>query len=764
MTRWPRQGAIPAIILALSACGGGGSINSTPAPAPSPLPTPAPTPAPSPTPTPAASFDTAEYRQSSGPSHHGAITAYAAGASGAGVTVAVVDSGLSDPAGEFTGRISAASRGFGSNTSYADVEGHGTAVSAVLAAGRNDRHIMGMAWGATLMALRTDDQSNCSDSGCTHPTSAIASAIDHAWQNGARIINISLGGGTAPGQLLQAVSRATAAGTIIVVAAGNNPEGEAPLVSPDALAQSFADPAYARGLVIIASSVNENDTVSGFSAGVLGFETVSLAALGNRVRTIDHEGVDYLYTGTSLAAPQISGAAALLAQAFPNLSGRQIVDLLLSTARDVGAPGADARYGRGILDVAAAFAPQGQLRIAGTGLAVTPGANSALSAPMGDVTGAALGTVALDALARAYRVDLSPGFLRRGSMHSLGAALDQHARHVTMGSEALALSLNVAPAMGRLSPAEPSLLDVERERQSRILSGVLEARFSTGMAMTLGLRTGFSALATRAQSGAAPTFLMADHGFDAQRGDLRPAGAMALFHRLGKGFSLTGGVETGHVGAPVHRPGVTDPVATRPAPYHAVSMTIGMERSAAALSAGLTLMDEPASALGARFDPLLGSQSARTLFARLGGSMRVAPRMTLSANWQHGWTHAAAGGLLTRGGQLVSESWSIDLARRNLFASDDLLGIRIAQPLRVVASRFDLVLPDRWDWETQVAASRVVPLDLAPDGRERNHELSYARSVGPGWLGANLFLREQGGNIAAMPDDLGLALRWSARF
>src|SRR4051812_46408842 len=94
--------------LLLAGCGeggGGGAVLSTPAP----ISTPAPTPTPSPVSTPAATtvnYDTAEYRSSSGPSFHGAITAYEAGASGAGVTVGIVDSGLADVGGEFTGRIS----------------------------------------------------------------------------------------------------------------------------------------------------------------------------------------------------------------------------------------------------------------------------------------------------------------------------------------------------------------------------------------------------------------------------------------------------------------------------------------------------------------------------------------------------------------------------------------------------------------------------------------------------------------------------------
>ena len=78
------------------------------------------------------------------------------------------------------------------------------------------------------------------------------------------------------------------------------------------------------------------------------------------------------------AAPQVAGAVALLAQAFHNLSGAQIVNLLLSSARDAGDAGTDPVYGRGILDIGRAFAPQGSTALAGTSVAV----------PLADIAGA----------------------------------------------------------------------------------------------------------------------------------------------------------------------------------------------------------------------------------------------------------------------------------------------------------------------------------------------------------------------------------------
>ena len=771
--------ALPALLMGLSGCGGGGGVGSTPTPSPSPTPTPAPpsviitpaptptpspTPTPTPTPTPSVSFNTAEYNRSNGLPYHEAITAYQAGASGAGITVGVIDTGLTDVNSEFAGRISSNSRAFAGNATYQDVDGHGTAVAAVIAAARNNQRVMGMAWGANVMALRTDDRTDCDDDGCSHPTSAIASAIDHAWQNGARVINISLGGGAAPNSLLQAVKRATDNDTIIVISAGNNKDGEAPLTTPDALARSFANPAFSNGRVIIASSVNADDTVSSFSAGVLGFEAVSMAALGNRVLTFDHTGAAFLYSGTSFSAPQISGAAALLAQAFPNLNGKEIVDLLLASARDVGAPGDDARYGVGILDIDEAFKPVGTLAIAGSKVALEVNAPSALSAPMGDATPAAISSVALDSYNRAYKIDLTPAFVQRGVTRALAASLDVTQRQVNVGTDAMSVALSVQPAADRAAAADPLTFAQRDAGRARLNSGTLMARLSPNARVVLGLRTGIDGIERRLADQATPSFLMAEQGFDGDQVDMRAGTAVAVSQRVGRGLNIIGGFETGEMSPPSYARALGDAADVRETPYQAASVTVDLARHGLGLSVGATALNEPSSALGARFSPNLGAQSARSLFMRMGAHMALPGDVTFSANWQQGWTRAAAGGLLRDGGMLVSRSWSADVARRDLFARNDMIGVRVSQPLRVVASRFDVLLADGWDWQQEIATERTVALNLVPQGRQRDYELSYGRGIGPGWLGANLYVREQGGNIATMPTELGVALRWSMGF
>src|SRR3546814_18185180 len=82
--------------------------------------------------------------------------------------------------------------------SLKDENAHGTAVSGIIGAARNDSQIMGVAFHSTLLALRTDSPGTCDSTGCSHYDTAIASAVEVAVQNGPQVINLSTGG-TSPG-------------------------------------------------------------------------------------------------------------------------------------------------------------------------------------------------------------------------------------------------------------------------------------------------------------------------------------------------------------------------------------------------------------------------------------------------------------------------------------------------------------------------------------------------------------------------------------
>lgn len=727
-------------LMLLAGCGGGGGgggVNSTPPP--TPTPTPAPTPAPAP------NYNTTEFRRSTGPSQHGALTAYNEGASGAGVTVGIIDSGIARSNSEFAGRISSASADFAGNGTVEDEEGHGTAVATVLAAARDNAFVQGMAPGATILALRTDRPGSCaSEDDCTFSTGAIAQALDHARNNGARVVNISLGGSDpAPQSLLDAVSRATSAGIIVVVSAGN--DGNA---APDGLAASFAAPSVGHGLVIIAGSVNGANQRSSFSNAALGYESSTLFALGEAVLSQDHTGAHFLYDGTSFSVPQIAGAAALLAQAFPTLSGAQIVDLLLSRATDAGATGADSIYGRGILNIAAAFAPVGTTSLAGSAVPVSLQTNASLSSAMGDAGGGvSANAVVIDGLGRAYSLDLSTTLTPAARGLELTPMLTDRRRRIALEAGPASFALNWArPVMGAAN-INGIALPPDPVAAGRPLSGSIALSFGARTSVTMA----FSESADREV--ATGDFLLARGAASSPGFDRIGMSGMAMRTALGHGLALTAGAENGSV---MNR----DPLARRSSEqdgYALVHMGLEAQHGSFLLHGSLSVLREDASVLGARFGAALGDRSGRTLFADVGGTFSPGGGWTLALQARRGWTRASDL-------RLQSSAWSLDAGRVALLSRYDRFGLRLSQPLRVEKGGLSLLLPVAYDYASGEASTARRLLSLSPSGRQIDAEASYGLPVASGWLALNGYWRRQSGHIAAMPDDLGTALRYSVNF
>lgn len=312
--------------LALAACSSGsGSVQT---------PSPGPTTAPAPTPTPGSGFDTAEYRASAGAVSMNALAAYTRGFTGLGIKVAIIDTGIDLESSDFTGRIDPASADLVGAGTVDDASGHGTGVAQLLAARRDGAGVHGVAFDATIIAYRVEPP--CT-SNCFLSLAAVAQGVDRARIAGARVINLSMIGDNPPSAAMrEAVDRATAAGIVVTICAGN--EGQA---QPQVWGREIAnDAAISRGLVILVGSVDPSDTILGSSNRAGGSADHFLMAA----------------SGTcSGATPLVSGALVLLAQANPGMSGAQLVDLLFRSARDVGATGVDAVYGRGVMDLTRAF-------------------------------------------------------------------------------------------------------------------------------------------------------------------------------------------------------------------------------------------------------------------------------------------------------------------------------------------------------------------------------------------------------------------------
>jgi hypothetical protein len=724
-------------------------------------------------------YNTTEFRRSDGPLQHNAATAWGSGWNGQGVTIAVVDTGIDADSPEFAGRISSASRDmFGSTTSrgYNASDDHGTDVAMVAAAARDNTGIVGIAWGASIMALRSDTPNSCvSDSGstdadadCEFADNTIASAIDYATTHGAKVINLSLGGDPPSSGVTSAVARAATAGVLIVVAAGN--DGNA---NPDAFGAGVDS--AGSGAVIIGGAVDENGVISDFSDRAGNQPNHFLAARGERIccqyndgQIYTKDGYVYLIAGTSFAAPQIAGAAALLAQAFPNLTGKQIADILLRSAFDAGASGTDTIYGRGILDIAKAFQPIGTTSLAGGGTPMAlSGSGGVTSAAMGDATArASLQTVVLDEYRRAYGVDLGPTL--RGAVVSqpLHGSVGAGQRHLSAGNQQATLAFTIDSSGLRGEMPQTGLLRLSRDdaEQARVLAARVALQLTPNAKVAFAFAESADGLVAQLQGQDRPAFMIAG-GAVGDPGLYRTTDtSFALRRQMGR-WGLTLSADSGKTWSAAYmhraaelrgqrdRSGVSD-------------FGFAFDRRFGNLSAslGLDWMREERTMLGADFHDAFGLSGADTFFLDAQAGWQFAPGWRFGAALRNGWTSAHGGGAVAGGSRLTSRAWSFDLARGGVFARNDSLALRISQPLRVESGGLNLELPIDYSYATLSPTYGVERLTLTPQGRALDAELAWNGRLFMGDAAASLFIRKDPGHYAGLPLDEGVAFRWSTAF
>jgi len=785
-TRLFQSAALGASLL-LAACsgGGGGGGGISPAPAPAPVPTPTPVPVPTPTPTPAptpapSSFDTTEYRATTGAVSMNALTAYDHGSTGAGIKVGIIDSGIDLQSEEFgdcsggastgTCRILDGSREVGGNPTIDDEGGHGTAVAFTIAGRRNGAGTHGVAFDAQLLIFRADRPGSCAsetpgdeDSGCSFNDNAIAAGINDARVGGARVINISLGGDRPNGAVGAAMRDATAAGIIIVQSAGNDgdtPEG----ANPDLFTVNATNPAISHDLIIIAGSVDGNDQISTFSNRAGTSKNFYLAAVGERVRAPDQTNTPFFWSGTSFSAPQITAAIALIAQAFPNLTPDQIVALLYASARDAGAPGIDEVYGRGILDLTRAFQPIGSLSVAGT-RSVSPASNVnlTLSAPMGDARQGPMRVVVLDGFERAFTMDLAQTIDRDGPQRRLPGLMVSRERSFAVGVKGLRLGVTLAPA------SAPQLLDRlgirgEDARRATILAATVIGHLTGNSDFAIGASESGNALTARLAGRDDPAFLVARDPVNSAGFDVDVGGSLAVRQRFGS-WGVTLAAETGDVLA--RRDTTLYGLMWRPERLSYARTTLGLDRQLGAVrvQASATRMRESDTLLGARFLGGLGAARADSLFLDLGARADLGSGWTLGGSMRQGWTRAELRGGVQGSGLIRTNGFAADLGKDGVFGGGDRFGFRVAQPLRVSRGGIDYLLPAEWSYGSlSVTAWNSARLNLAPQGREVDFELSYVRPFLGGDISGNLFVRRDPGNFAAFPDDRGGAVRLNFGF
>lgn len=279
---------------------------------------------------------------------------------GTGITVAVIDSGVDRTGFELNGDGQVldgcdwvtSQTNVCTGTGVTDENGHGTHVAGIIAAKNDGLGVTGVAPSVKILPLRVLDANG------SGYLSDVAAAIDYAVIQNAKVINMSLGGTADFSLIREAVTRAAAAGVIVIAAAGNDGATAAP-----------SYPAAYPEVIAVAATTSEK-IIAIYSSGG---NYIDVAAPGSLILSSWPTGTGYArISGTSMAAPHVAGLAALLLQ--NGVLAAEVKNKIETTALkdDVSGYGITDysldpnRYGAGFINIYAA------LDCGGTGVGCTP--------------------------------------------------------------------------------------------------------------------------------------------------------------------------------------------------------------------------------------------------------------------------------------------------------------------------------------------------------------------------------------------------------
>ncbi len=248
-------------------------------------------------------------------------------ASGDGISVAIIDTGIQLNHPDLNVNILSGYDFVNNDTSANDDNGHGTHVAGIVASTLNESGNVGSSYSANLLPVKA-----LNESGYGY-LSDVAKAIYYATDNGARVINMSLGTTYDSDTLKQAVQYAAAKGVLLVAAAGN--DSGSPCSYPAA---------YSSVICVVAT--DQENKLASFSN--IGGE---LAAPGvSNYSTYINSSYTKL-SGTSMASPHVAGSAALLMSLCTDCSISEIRDVLRNTAVDLGTEDYDIIFGYGLVNL-----------------------------------------------------------------------------------------------------------------------------------------------------------------------------------------------------------------------------------------------------------------------------------------------------------------------------------------------------------------------------------------------------------------------------
>ena len=683
---------------------------------------------------------------------------------GTGVVIGLVDTKLSGDA-DILSRVSYS----GGSTAISTV--HGTAVASLLVSSHDGRNIMGIAPGAKLAAHNPYDSSGAAS------WSKVAKGIDAVVERGASVINLSLG---EPGVAFSpkwdnVLKESVESGKVVaVIAAGNDG-----LTQPTNISWSQSK-AIA---FLVVGSVDANNKISTFSnrpgnaclkisgkckaTAAFGqggpLKNYFLVAPGENVLASDGNGGVARYSGTSLAAPLVTGAIALLQGRWPWLKKfpLETAQIILKSAKDLGAPGVDPVYGWGLLDIEASQAPLNFNNLiyytVKNGVSTTQSVKtvrSTVDRTAWAASGAYISAFeVLGGTSRDFLLPIAPNLVgtKVGSVYfqdfvydrlvswANAPALANVGGHLALSDSGTETALPTGwgfkvSLRSRLAPVGPNERAARNFRtDNSITVGDVHDRFSVtigqGANTFNGLQSGFGLESDYAplDGGVNPVLGFASGGAHARtRIALQPELRLTVgTSRTREDRSGSAAIALGEIAAQSR--------------YGAAATNVQLDyspRKWLSLSATYTGLTEANGLLGVR------SNTAQGL---VGGSHTDALTLGASAEPGQGWLFSASAtrsnsrsqgdgaALRTSGGGLKASAFAFAIAKSHLLGASDQMRVSLAQPLAVSGGSLDLMTLAVVDRETGALGSVTQSLSVRERARlvgEVNYGLPLQRGLG----------------------------------
>ena len=661
--------------------------------------------------------------------------AHQRGFSGLGERIAIIDSGVNSRHIELQGQIIAHYNLLTGSTAEADAQdsgSHGTHVAGTLVARRNAFGVVGYAYDAQLLNVRFSDANDNISANDQQLANGFAWArgngatwFNNSWGIDATVANFGKGAVESYFPRLRAEWQAgAAAGRIYVWATGN--EGSSQPLVFSAIPQLYPELQY--NWVAVTSVDSDTGRLSNFSNACGDAAAWCIAAPGTDIVSSYVEGNrSYaIASGTSMAAPAVTGGLAVISQAFPTLEPEQVVQRLFVTAYKEGIYANQSLYGQGLMDLEKATRPVGPLTVVSDTDETLSVDNTALV--LGGAFGydnplASLQVMATDSLQAGFSVDLGSQVSERRYRYDTHAAWQRLGRSWQEQSEGNA-ALRWTASTGSMPSSQVMRFDQGAGRSLSVGQVDDLDMLAAGRSWA-----GFSQLASSLSS---PLWLQQPGERTMAARQRLPLGSLSLdmtstANSLRQGMAL----------------GLNLPLTAG----YASTLELGYVRSDDGLfdSHGRGAFDL--------------ADASETLFAGVRGELSHGA-LTFGHSAYIGQSRTDADGLFRDLGNVTTSSWMF--AGRYALNSATL-GLVVQQPLRVESAETSVNLAT--GYAGNFFDMQTLTLDLSPDGRQINLEAFWQEPVWKdsdvklSWLG----IREPGHQAQAGPMQVLMA-QWQQRF